>query len=53
MKHLSLLPMVLCLASPLYADADGDRLHQIAHFFEDANVISGPTLVPCTLSRGT
>ncbi|WP_376874277.1 YHYH protein [Albirhodobacter sp. R86504] len=52
--------LALCvLAAPAFADHDAtdhaqasDKLHEIAHFFEEAQVISGPSIVDCTLSGG-
>ena len=41
------------LATPSLADTQSDQLHSIGHFFENANVVSGPEIVDCTLSRGT
>lgn len=47
------LAAVAALSLPFMAQAHGDSLHEIAHFFEGANVVSGPSLVDCKLSRGT
>ncbi len=38
-------------AFPALAD-DGDRMHAIAHLFEEADVVSGPEEVDCRLSDG-
>ena len=34
------------------ADTSGDRLHDLQHFFEAADVRAGPEIVDCTLSEG-
>lgn len=47
------LSIALASASGALADTNDDKLHEIAHFFENATVISGPTVVDCTLSGGT
>lgn len=44
---------ILCLcAAPSFGDTGAGALHDIAHFFEDANVVAGPEVVDCTLSGG-
>jgi hypothetical protein len=53
MRPLLALPTTLLLATPVFADSAADKLHAIEHFFENATVISGPTIVDCTLSSGT
>ncbi len=53
MKSLLLAALSSLLLTPAFADNTGGRLHEIEHFFENANVISGPEIVDCTLSRGT
>lgn len=53
MKTLSLATFLSLMLTPAIADTAGGQLHEIEHFFENANVISGPEIVDCTLSRGT
>ena len=53
MRHVLALPATLLLCTPAFADTNADRLQEISHFFANANVVSGPTLVDCTLSAGT
>lgn len=53
MKPLPLLLMSCAMVTPAFADANGDTLHAIEHFFERADVVSGPNIVACTLSGGT
>jgi hypothetical protein len=53
MKHLLALPATLLLCTPAFADTTDDRLHEIEHFFENAVVLAGPTIVDCKLSGGT
>lgn len=53
MRNLLLLPLTLAIATPVWADETTDRLAEIAHFFQDATVLSGPLIVDCTLSGGT
>ncbi|MDQ2095001.1 YHYH protein [Rhodalgimonas zhirmunskyi] len=44
---------LLALGAALPAAAHDDRLHEIEAFFADADIVSGPTQVDCTLSGGT
>jgi hypothetical protein len=53
MRSLLALPIPLLFALPAFADTDKDRLNEIGRFFENAQVINGPTVVDCTLSGGT
>ncbi len=53
MRFYTALPATLLLCSPAFAETDTERLAEIAQFFENATVISGPTVVDCTLSGGT
>ncbi|UYV37004.1 YHYH protein [Rhodobacteraceae bacterium D3-12] len=41
------------IAMPAMAHEQEGKLHEIAHLFDGANVVAGPTEVDCTLSRGT
>lgn len=41
------------LATSALADTSDDPLHTISHFFEDAQITAGPSVVECTLSGGT
>lgn len=43
---------ILGLPGVAVAETSGDRLHEIAHFFEAADVRAGPEIVDCTLSEG-
>ena len=50
------VPAALALAMPAAADtteAEAQRLEEIAAFFSEAVVVSGPEVVDCTLSEGT
>jgi hypothetical protein len=53
MRRLTLPFLTLLLAAPAFADTQDGRLHQIEHFFADANIVEGPSIVECKLSRGT
>ncbi|SFR36918.1 YHYH protein [Yoonia tamlensis] len=53
MRYSFALPALAMYCSPAFADANTDRLRDIAGFFANATVISGPSLVDCTLSGGT
>ncbi len=53
MKVLALTTLICFSALPAVADTGDDRLQDIAHFFETAEVVSGPVVVDCTLSGGT
>lgn len=53
MKATSLVLLSCLMAAPVMADSNADRLHELEHFFEQATVIKGPSVVECTLSRGT
>lgn len=44
---------LLATTAPAFAQTDAERLAEIAQFFAEANVVSGPTIVDCTLSGGT
>lgn len=50
-------PALVCLALAALpmgamADTNGNRLHDVKHFFERADIVAGPELVECTLSEG-
>lgn len=47
-----LAPPVLFACSAMASDS-AERLHELEHFFETANVVSGPAIVDCTLSGGS
>jgi len=54
---MTIAPKLICLAlaslpATAIADSNGNRLHDLEHFFEAADVRSGPELVDCTLSEG-
>lgn len=53
MRTLPLTALICTILAPAWADDSADRLHEIGHFFENAEVLSGPMLVECTLSGGT
>lgn len=53
MNNTMVLTAALMLSLPSVSFAHPDQLHEIEHFFEGATVISGPSIVECTLSRGT
>lgn len=50
--NLTLAGMI-ALSVPALAQTDAERLDEIASFFADANLVSGPSIVDCTLSGGT
>lgn len=43
----------LTLCQGASAQTDAEQLHHVSEFFSDAQVVSGPTLVDCTLTGGT
>jgi hypothetical protein len=53
MRSILALSASLLTAAPALADTNHDTLHELEHFFEQATVINGPSLVDCTLSGGT
>lgn len=53
MKAASLIAMSCLLSGPAFANTTSDRMLQLEHFFEQATLIAGPTVVDCTLSKGT
>ena len=53
MRNLLALPITILSTTAAFGDTNGDKLHEIKHFFENATVVSGPVLVDCTLSGGT
>lgn len=53
MKLLPAAALACSLVTPALADSQDDQLHTIQHFFENATVVSGPTIVDCTLSGRT
>lgn len=53
METLSVAIFSSLILIPVIAGTADGQLHGIEHFFENANVISGPKIVDCTLSRGT
>jgi hypothetical protein len=53
MKAASLIAMSCLLSGPAFANTTSERMHQLEHFFEQATIVAGPTVVDCTLSKGT
>ena len=52
-KATLLCATLATLPGYVIADTNGDRLHDLNHFFEAADVRAGPEIVDCTLSEGT
>lgn len=53
MRHVLFALPLAALPFSAFADAHSDRLHDLTHFFETANIVDGPSVVDCTLSGGT
>ncbi|WP_372841613.1 YHYH protein [Phaeovulum sp.] len=45
--------LALAVAGPTAAQTEDSRLSRIVEFFEPAQLVAGPDIVPCTLSGGT
>lgn len=52
MPRTVIAAMLLASTATVAAAHSESRIDQISHFFETANVISGPEIVDCTLSEG-
>ncbi|WP_417248525.1 YHYH protein [Celeribacter sp.] len=52
MKYPATILVTLAFSAPAFASSSSDPLHNLEHFFEDAQIVSGPELVDCTLSEG-
>jgi hypothetical protein len=54
MRIFVLTTLICCTAIPVFAhESDDAVLHNIAHLFDAATVVSGPEVGDCTLSGGT